>query len=117
MISACLEDNLGINNIIKYRTEIQFLLRFIWRSVNPIETETGHVNVRLCSLFARFSVSTVGLEPSEKTTTNLPCNEHESSNRNQWIYKIPNKARQKLYFATILDEKKEDEDVCIALGE
>ena len=38
VISACLEDNSGINNIIKYRSEIQFLLCFIWRSVNPIET-------------------------------------------------------------------------------
>ena len=60
-----------------------------------------------CSLFARFSASTVGLKPSEKTTTcpSFPfrstCN--ESSNRNQWIYKMPNKTRQKLYFSTILD--------------
>ena len=60
-----------------------------------------------CSLFARFSLSTVGLERSEKTTASLPtrfrsrCN--ESSNRNQYIYKMPNKTRQKLYFATILD--------------
>jgi hypothetical protein len=38
VISACLKDNSGINNIIKYRSEIQFLLCFIWRSVNPIET-------------------------------------------------------------------------------
>jgi hypothetical protein len=38
VISACLEDNSGINNIFKYRSEIQFLLCFIWRSVNPIET-------------------------------------------------------------------------------
>ena len=37
VISACLEDNSGIN-IIKYHSEIQFLLCFIWRSVNPIET-------------------------------------------------------------------------------
>jgi hypothetical protein len=51
VISACLEDNSGINNIIKYRSEIQFLLCFIWRSVNPIETGTGigtgHVHVWL----------------------------------------------------------------------
>ena len=42
---------------------------------------------------------------------------NESPNRNQWIYKMPSKTRQELYFATILDEKKEDEDVCIAFGE
>ena len=65
-----------------------------------------------CSLFARFSVSTVGLEPSEMTL----AMSNESSNRNQWIYKMPNKTQQKLYFATILDEKKKDEDVSIALG-
>ena len=51
---------------------------FIWHFVNPIETETGP-DQKLkqkgglftlgCSLFARFSVSTVRLEPSEKTTT------------------------------------------------
>ena len=43
-----------------------------------------------CSLFGRFSVSTVGLEPSKKTTTKrtqppfqFPAN-NETSNRNQW---------------------------------
>ena len=55
------------------------------------------------SLFARFSVSTVGLEPSEKSTTNPLAMSSESSNRNQWIYKMTNKTRHKLYFATILD--------------
>ena len=51
MISACLKDNSGIDKIIKYRSEIQFLLCYIWRSLNPIETEigtgTGHVYVWL----------------------------------------------------------------------
>ena len=71
-----LEDNSGINNIIKYRSEIQFMLCFIWRSVNPIERKPEpDVFMFGCSLFARFAVSTVGLEPSEKTTTNPPCNE------------------------------------------
>jgi hypothetical protein len=76
VISACLEDNSGINNIIKYRSEIQLMLCFIWRSVNPIERKPEpDVFMFGCSLFARFAVSTVGLEPSEKTTTNPPCNE------------------------------------------
>ena len=60
-----------------------------------------------CSLFALFSVSKVGLERSEKTTTSLlfryRSRSNKSSNRNQWIYKMPNKTRQKMYFATILD--------------
>ena len=58
----------------------------------------------------KISVSTVGLEPSEI----ILAMSNESFNRNQWIYKMPNKTRQKLYFATI---QKEDEDVCIVLGE
>ena len=89
------------------RSEIQFLSCFIWHFVNPIEPETEMGLFMFgCSLFARFSVSTVGLEPSEKTTTSpsfrfrSTCN--ESSNINQWIYKMPNKRRQKLYFAPTL---------------
>ena len=49
-----------------------FIYHFIWPFVNPIETETGpepETERGLVtfgwSLFARFSVSTVGLEPSE----------------------------------------------------
>ena len=44
-----------------------------------------------CSLFARFSVSTVGLEPSVKTTTSPPfrSTSNESYYRNQWVYKMP----------------------------
>ena len=54
---------------IKYRSEIQFLSCFIGHLVNPIETETGsepETEMGLfmfgCSLFARFSISTVGLD-------------------------------------------------------
>ena len=61
---------------IKYCSEIQFLSCFIQHFVNPIETETGpepETEMGLftfgCTLFARFSVSTVGLEPSVRTTT------------------------------------------------
>ena len=61
------------NHYIHYRSEIQFLLCFIRRSVIPLkrkpEPEAG-MFIFGCSLFARFSGSTVGLEPSEKTTTN-----------------------------------------------
>ena len=52
-----------------------------------------------CSLFARFSVSTIGLEPSQQTTTGRKQHPFPV----QWIYKIANKTGQKLYFATILD--------------
>jgi hypothetical protein len=57
--------------LIKYRSEIQFLPCFIWYFENEKETgpEPEPVPVLSCSLFAQFSVSTVGLEPSEKTTT------------------------------------------------
>ena len=67
--------------------------------VNPIETETSPkmetdrgLFVFGCSLFTLFSVSTLVLEPSEKTTTSPPfcfrSTSIESSNRNQWIYQI-----------------------------
>ena len=63
-----------------------------------------------CSLFALFSVSTVGLEPSEMTLAmSLPTEINEFT-------KCQIK-HGKRYFATILDGKKEDEDVCIVLGE
>ena len=65
-----------------------------------------------CSLFVLISVSTVGLEPSEMTL----AMSNESCNRNQWIYKMPNKSRQKLYFATLLDEKKKRWECMHCLG-
>ena len=97
---------------IKYRSEVQFLPCFIWHFVNlhfVNETETGPVSERRggCSLFTRFSVYTVGLEPSEKTTTSPPSR-FRSGFRFIYkmpIFKMPNKTLQKLYFAMILDEE------------
>ena len=58
---------------LHYRSEIQFLLCFIWRSVIPLKRKPEpDMFIFGWSLFARFSGSPVGLEPSEKTTTNLP---------------------------------------------
>ena len=82
---------------IEYRSEIQFLSCFIWHLVNPIETEIKPETemgqfMFGCSLFVRFSASTVGLEPSEKRLQPAPLSvsgQHaNASNRNQWIYKM-----------------------------
>ena len=88
---------------IKYLSELQFLLCFIWHFVNSIETETGQETGMFtsgCSLFARFSVSTVGLESSEQTTTGCKQPHFWSDFR---IYSI---IVQLLFFTRVLQLEK-----------
>ena len=72
----------------------------IWRS-------TG--NKEQGAAWLKENAGILNIEPGEpverlQPNINSPLStSKESSNRNQWIFKMPNKTQQKLYFATILD--------------